>query len=68
MNNRSEQSLHSILALEQAWQEFQTTGQHVTAQEVEAWLSRWGTENEQSAPSATSAKPATDPAPSSDPA
>lgn len=34
-----------------AWDEFQETGLHVTADEVEQWLSSWGTENELPAPS-----------------
>jgi predicted transcriptional regulator len=29
-----------------AWEEFQTTGLHATADEVDKWLSSWGTENE----------------------
>jgi mRNA interferase RelE/StbE len=29
-----------------AWDEFQATGQHATAEEVEKWLASWGTENE----------------------
>lgn len=29
-----------------AWEEFQTTGLHATAEEVENWLASWGTENE----------------------
>ncbi|WP_425527801.1 CopG family ribbon-helix-helix protein [Xylella fastidiosa] len=33
-----------------AWEEFQATGLHVTAEEVEKWLSSWGTENELQAP------------------
>lgn len=33
-----------------AWQEFQTTGLHATAAEVDEWLSSWGTENERPAP------------------
>lgn len=33
-----------------AWNEFETTGLHVTAAEVEKWLSTWGTDNELSAP------------------
>lgn len=30
----------------QAWEEYQATGLHVTAEEVERWLASWGTENE----------------------
>lgn len=33
-----------------AWEEFQATGLHVTAEEVDKWLSSWGTENELPAP------------------
>lgn len=33
-----------------AWDEFQATGLHAGADEVEKWLSRWGTEDEQPAP------------------
>lgn len=29
-----------------AWQEYQDTGLHATAEEVEAWLSTWGTDGE----------------------
>ncbi len=34
----------------QAWEEFQATGLHATAEEVENWLSSWGTEEELPAP------------------
>lgn len=30
----------------EAWDEYQATGLHVAAEEVEAWLAGWGTENE----------------------
>ena len=33
-----------------AWEEFQETGQHATADEVEAWLASWGTDGELPAP------------------
>lgn len=33
-----------------AWEEFQTTGRSLAAEEVEAWLATWGTEDEQPAP------------------
>ena len=33
-----------------AWDEFQATGLHVTGDEVEKWLSTWGTEDELSTP------------------
>lgn len=33
-----------------AWEDYQETGLHVTAAEVDAWLSTWGTEAELSAP------------------
>lgn len=34
----------------EAWEEFRATGLHATAEEVEKWLSSWGTENELPAP------------------
>lgn len=34
----------------QAWDEFQGTGLHATAEEVDKWLASWGTENELPAP------------------
>ena len=33
-----------------AWEEFQATGLHATAEEVDRWLASWGTENELPAP------------------
>lgn len=33
-----------------AWDEFQATGLHVTAKEVDSWLANWGSENELPAP------------------
>jgi predicted transcriptional regulator len=33
-----------------AWTEFQETGLHATAEEVDQWLTSWGTEDEQPAP------------------
>lgn len=33
-----------------AWEEFQATGLHATAEEVDKWLASWGDENELSAP------------------
>jgi predicted transcriptional regulator len=33
-----------------AWNEFQATGLHATAEEVDRWLESWGTENELPAP------------------
>lgn len=33
-----------------AWEAFQLTGLHATAEEVDAWLASWGTENEPPAP------------------
>lgn len=33
-----------------AWEEYQETGLHATAAEVESWLASWGTENELPAP------------------
>ncbi|MGI3212853.1 CopG family ribbon-helix-helix protein [Roseovarius tibetensis] len=33
-----------------AWEEFQETGLHATAEEVDQWLASWGTEDELPAP------------------
>ena len=33
-----------------AWDEFQTTGQHATAEEVDDWLASWGRDAERAAP------------------
>lgn len=33
-----------------AWEEFQESGLHATADEVEAWLASWGTDSELPAP------------------
>ncbi|MCL2661335.1 MAG: CopG family ribbon-helix-helix protein [Acidobacteriaceae bacterium] len=33
-----------------AWEEYQATGLHLTAEEVDQWLASWGTENERPAP------------------
>jgi len=33
-----------------AWQEYEESGQHLTAAETMAWLESWGTEHEQDAP------------------
>lgn len=33
-----------------AWEEYQETGLHATAEEVDRWLASWGTENELHAP------------------
>ncbi|MGL1832631.1 CopG family ribbon-helix-helix protein [Rhodocyclaceae bacterium SMB388] len=33
-----------------AWEEYQETGLHATADEVEAWLDSWGTDTELPAP------------------
>jgi predicted transcriptional regulator len=33
-----------------AWKEYQSTGMHVGAEEVTAWLETWGEEDEQAAP------------------
>jgi len=33
-----------------AWEDYQATGLHATAAEVEKWLSSWGTDNETPAP------------------
>lgn len=34
----------------QAWDDFQMTGLHATAEEVETWLASWGSDNELPAP------------------
>ena len=34
----------------EAWAEFQATGLHLTAEEVQKWLASWGTEDELPAP------------------
>ena len=33
-----------------AWEEYQETGMHATAAEVDTWLASWGTDNEVPAP------------------
>lgn len=33
-----------------AWEEFQATGLHATAEEVDRWLESWGTDHELPAP------------------
>ncbi|MBS0495635.1 MAG: CopG family ribbon-helix-helix protein, partial [Proteobacteria bacterium] len=33
-----------------AWDEYRATGLHATAEDVEAWLASWGTDNELPAP------------------
>lgn len=33
-----------------AWEEYRATGLHASAEEVEAWLADWGTDEEQPAP------------------
>ncbi|WP_136067993.1 CopG family ribbon-helix-helix protein [Modicisalibacter radicis] len=33
-----------------AWEDYQTTGMHATAEEVEQWLASWGSDNELPAP------------------
>ncbi|MBB3192335.1 CopG family ribbon-helix-helix protein [Halomonas cerina] len=33
-----------------AWEDYQATGLHATAGEVEKWLATWGTDNEDPAP------------------
>lgn len=35
----------------QAWNDYHENGQHVTGEEVTAWLETWGDSNEQAAPS-----------------
>ena len=33
-----------------AWEDYQATGLHATADEVEKWLNSWGTDHEEPAP------------------
>lgn len=33
-----------------AWDEFQTTGQHVTTEAIDDWLASWGSDAERAAP------------------
>jgi len=33
-----------------AWEEYRITGLHATAEEVDAWLASWGTDDERPAP------------------
>ncbi|NWO09615.1 ribbon-helix-helix protein, CopG family [Chromohalobacter salexigens] len=33
-----------------AWEDYQATGLHATADEVEKWLNNWGTDHEEPAP------------------
>lgn len=33
-----------------SWEDFQVSGKHVSAEEVEKWIESWGTENELPAP------------------
>jgi predicted transcriptional regulator len=33
-----------------AWERYQATGTHATAEEVEKWLNSWGKDDEESAP------------------
>ena len=33
-----------------AWEEYQATGLHATAKEVDEWLASWGTDNELATP------------------
>jgi predicted transcriptional regulator len=33
-----------------AWEDYQATGLHATAEEVDAWLASWGTDDELPAP------------------
>jgi len=34
----------------QAWEDYRATGLHATADEVDAWLATWGTDDERPAP------------------
>lgn len=40
-----------------AWTEFESTGLHATAEQVETWLASWGTDGELPAPTLTVAGP-----------
>jgi len=44
---RREQFKHDALL---AWEAYQETGEHVTGDEIVAWLETWGAENESIAP------------------
>jgi len=45
-----------------AWEEIQEAGLHATAEDVDRWLARWGSDNELPAPDATSdIRPGRDP-------
>ena len=48
--NREEKRSQYLRDGQAAWQHYQETGLHLTAEEAEAWISTWGTENEQDAP------------------
>ena len=48
--NREEKRSQYLRDGQAAWQHYQETGLHLSAEEVEAWIDTWGTENEQDAP------------------
>ena len=43
-------ALRPLSADQLAWSVLQATGRHATAEEVDKWLSSWGTEDELPAP------------------
>jgi len=47
---REEQKEAFRQATVEAWEEYQSTGLHATAEEVDAWMASWGTEQELPAP------------------
>ncbi|WP_114195242.1 CopG family ribbon-helix-helix protein [Edaphovirga cremea] len=49
VDREEKRSLYRKEALE-AWQEYQETGEHITAEETVTWLESWGSGNEQDAP------------------
>jgi predicted transcriptional regulator len=48
--SREEKRRSFIADAEESWRDFQETGLHLTGDEVSAWLSTWGTEDETDAP------------------
>ncbi len=43
---REEAGAHFAQEAADSWAEFQATGKHLTGDEVQAWLRKWGTETE----------------------
>ncbi|WP_375450067.1 CopG family ribbon-helix-helix protein [uncultured Devosia sp.] len=48
--SREEARRSFIADAEESWRHFQETGLHVTGEEMDAWLSSWGTDEELDAP------------------